>query len=44
MLQAAGRSFAMANAEESVKQAATDVSPWSNVENGVARTLDLLLP
>jgi Cof subfamily protein (haloacid dehalogenase superfamily) len=42
MLQAAGRSFAMANAEDAVKRAATDLCPWSNVELGVARTLDQL--
>lgn len=43
MLMAVDRSFAMANAEESVKQAASEVIPWSNVECGVARMLAQLL-
>lgn len=42
MLNAVGRSYAMANAEESVKQAATQVLPWSNVECGVARALEAM--
>lgn len=39
MLGAVGHSFAMANAKDAVKKAATDVTRWSNVASGVARTL-----
>lgn len=42
MLQAVGQSFAMANAEAEVKQAATQTLPWSNEECGVARMLQQL--
>jgi hypothetical protein len=43
MLAAAGRSYAMANAEETVKAAASEVLPWTNEECGVARMLECLL-
>ena len=39
MMGAVGTSYAMANAVSAVKEAATHVCPWSNVEGGVARTL-----
>ena len=42
LMEAVGTSFAMANAEDEVKRRATHVSAWSNVENGVARTLQEL--
>lgn len=44
MLQAVATSYAMANAEDVVKQAATHVLPWTNEESGVSRMLDLLVP
>ena len=44
MLKAVRRSFAMANAEDIVKQAASETIPWTNEESGVARMLDLLVP
>lgn len=43
MLQAAGTSFAMANAESTVKDAATRVIAWSNEQCGVARMLEQLM-
>jgi len=43
MLQAVERSYAMANAEEEVKQAASVVVPWTNAESGVARMLEQLV-
>lgn len=43
MLLAVGRSYAMANAEEAVKAAATCVIPWTNEECGVARVLEELV-
>ena len=43
MLAAVDRSFAVANAEESVKRAASQVIPWTNEECGVARMLERLL-
>lgn len=43
MLAAVDRSFAMANAEQEVKRAASQVIPWANVESGVARMLGQLL-
>ena len=43
MLQAVEHSYAMANAEPSVKDAATEVIAWSNVECGVARMLEQLV-
>ena len=42
MLEAVGHSFAMANAEEEVKQAASQVVPWTNAECGVARMFEQL--
>jgi Cof subfamily protein (haloacid dehalogenase superfamily) len=42
MLMAVDRSFAMANAESQVKDAAFDVLPWTNEECGVTRQLALL--
>ena len=44
MLRAVGTSFAMANAEDSVKTVATHVLPWSNVECGVAQQLTRSFP
>ena len=44
MLQAVATSYAMANAEDTVKEAATEVLPWSNVECGVSRMLERLFP
>lgn len=44
MLQSVGTSYAMANAEDSVKAVATRVLPWTNQQCGVARKLDELLP
>lgn len=44
MLQAVPRSFAMANAEDIVKRAASQTIPWTNEESGVARMLELLVP
>lgn len=44
MLEAVGCSYAMANAEDVVKAAASEVLPWTNEECGVARMLDVLLP
>ena len=44
MLETVGTSYAMANAEDVVKQAATHVLPWTNVESGVSRMLHELLP
>lgn len=43
MLEAAGTSYAMANAEASVKEAATFELPWTNEECGVARMLQRLV-
>ena len=43
MMGAVGTSYAMANAEDAVKRAATLVAQWSNVQNGVGRTLEGLL-
>lgn len=43
MLDAVDRSFAMANAEESVKRAAFETIPWTNEECGVARMLAQLV-
>ncbi|MGN0287353.1 MAG: Cof-type HAD-IIB family hydrolase [Atopobiaceae bacterium] len=43
MMGAVGTSYAMANAEPQVKEAATHVARWSNVQNGVGRTLEELL-
>ena len=43
MMGAVERSFAMANAEDAVKEAASAVLPWSNVEGGVARALERLV-
>lgn len=43
MMSAVGTSYAMANAVDEVKQAATHVARWSNVQNGVARTLEELM-
>jgi HAD superfamily hydrolase (TIGR01484 family) len=43
MLQAVERSYAMANAEEEVKQAAFEVVPWTNAESGVAKMLERLV-
>ena len=43
MMGAVERSFAMANAEDAVKAAASAVLPWSNVESGVARALERLV-
>lgn len=43
MLKAVEQSYAMANAEEAVKAAATHVVPWTNEECGVARMLEELL-
>lgn len=43
MLDAVDESYAMANAEPEVKAAATHVCPRSNVECGVARTLEQLV-
>ncbi|MDO4537797.1 MAG: HAD family hydrolase [Coriobacteriales bacterium] len=43
MLQAVDRSFAMANAEASVKAAATEVLPYTNEQCGVARMLAKLI-
>ena len=43
MLQAAGTSFAMANAESTVKDAATQVIEWTNEQCGVARMLEQLI-
>lgn len=43
MLDAVDQSYAMANAEDEVKDAATHVCRWSNVECGVARTLEQLV-
>ena len=43
MMGAVGSSYAMANAEDAVKRAATHVAEWSNVQNGVGRTLEGLL-
>ncbi len=42
MLQAAGVSCAMANAEPSVREVATRTLPWTNEECGVARELERL--
>ena len=38
-LNAVGSAYAVANAEESVKRAATRVLPWANTDSGVARAL-----
>ncbi len=43
MLRAVRRSFAMANGEEHVKEAASEVVPWTNEEGGVARMLERLV-
>lgn len=43
MLDAVDESYAMANAEPEVKAAAAHVCAWSNVEAGVARTLERLV-
>lgn len=43
MLLSVRNSYAMANAEEAVKEAATHVLPWTNEECGVARMLAQLL-
>lgn len=43
MLQAVGHSYAMANAEATVKAAATEVIAWTNEQCGVARMLEQLL-
>jgi hypothetical protein len=43
MLDAVECSFAMANAEEEVKRAASQVIPWTNEECGVARMLEQLM-
>lgn len=43
MLAWAGRSFAVANAHPSVREAADVVLPWSNDEHAVARLIDQLL-
>ncbi|MBR3224110.1 MAG: HAD family hydrolase [Atopobiaceae bacterium] len=43
MLQAVGTSYAMANAEKSVMDAATHVLPWTNQQSGVARQLEKLM-
>lgn len=43
MLVAVDNSYAMANGEAMVKEAATDVLPWTNEECGVARMLAELL-
>ena len=42
MLQAVGTSYAMANAEKSVMEAATHILPWTNQQSGVARQLEAL--
>lgn len=44
MLRAVGTSFAMANAEDSVKAEATHVLPWTNQECGVAQQLSRIFP
>ncbi len=44
MLAAVPESYAMANAPDEVKQAAAHVTRFSNAENGLARTLEELLP
>lgn len=44
MLLAVEQSYAMANAEDAVKAAASHVVPWTNEECGVARMLDRLVP
>lgn len=43
MLVAVEHSFAMANAEPQVKEAASQVIPWTNEEAGVARMLERLV-
>ena len=43
MLKAAGTSYAMANAEKSVMDAATHILPWTNQQSGVARQLKKLM-
>lgn len=43
MLQAVAESYAMGNASDEVKRAAKHVIPWTNEEDGVARTLESLL-
>ena len=43
MLRTVGRSYAMANAEDEVRRAATEVVPWTNAEGGVARMLERLV-
>lgn len=43
MLQAVGTSYAMANAEPAVKNAATRVIAWTNEQCGVARMLERLV-
>lgn len=43
MLQAVETSFAMANAEPTVKDAATEVIEWTNEQCGVARMLERLV-
>lgn len=43
MLVAVDNSYAMANGEAMVKEAAMDVLPWTNEECGVARMLAELL-
>ncbi len=43
MLLSVGKSFAMANGEPEVKEAASAVLPWTNEECGVARMLEALL-
>ncbi len=44
MLETVATSYAMANAEDVVKLAATHVLPWTNEKCGVSRALDELLP
>lgn len=43
MLTHAGRSFAMLNAADNIKTAASDITKWSNDDDGVLRTIELLL-
>lgn len=40
MLEAVGQSYAMRNGIDEVRRAATHVTRWTNVEDGVARTLE----
>lgn len=44
MLLAVGHGYAMANAEEGVRRAVGRVTRWTNMELGVPRTLEELLP